>query len=183
MHKNTIQSDKQNPQELNQSDWLLLAALTAFFFCLLYFGYQFYFNHILKKPPQSQTIPHAIHNPLLSSQKGTGNLNSTTNRPVKFDFYSMLKKQQPSLALPKSTNPESGFILQVATLSNTQNAEKLKDHLATLGYIASIQQTGVQNKTRFKVILGPYKTKSAAQFDQKSLLNQEINSLIISPQT
>lgn len=183
MHKNTEQNDKQNIQELNQNDWLLLAGLTVFFFCILYFGYQFYSSHILKKTPPSQTASHVTQTPLPPSKKEKNGPTNTNNRPVKFDFYSMLKKQQPSLTLPKSANLQSGFILQVATVSNTQNAEKLKDHLATLGYIASIQQLSIQNKVRFKVVLGPYRTKSAARFDQKSLFNQEINSLLISPQT
>lgn len=123
-----------------------------------------------------------------------------------FDFYDMLanKKvespQEPSK--PKAAPPKEApkqavapilegipqtqevqapdrYIIQVASFSSYQEADRMRAQLTMSGFDVYIQTAQQNNRTLYRINMGPYVSKDAAMVKQKDLQNYNIASLLI----
>ncbi len=106
----------------------------------------------------------------------------TVPTPLKFDFYTMLPKMAVSASSDKfqETIAASGtFYLQIATLHQLSDAEKLRNKMHDAGYPAFIQQYKTDQMIWYKVMLGPYGSLNLAQHAQNHLQEYHINAVLI----
>jgi cell division protein FtsN len=97
----------------------------------------------------------------------------------RFQFYDILPGKTEAVpnaapassatAAPETAAPEKRHYLQAGSFSNSQEADNLKATLAMIGQEADIQQVMVQDKTFYRLRLGPY-----AKIDDASRVRAEL---------
>jgi hypothetical protein len=94
----------------------------------------------------------------------------TVNNEVHFDFYTI----ENSSATPKTTTAQ--YVLQVAAVTDQDDAEHLQSELALLGFDVYIDQTKSRGEILNRINIGPYFSKQAAQDDQQKLAANNIKT-------
>lgn len=140
---------------------------------LVYLG-QHKMHHKAQQQIQS---PHPIKH-LLHRRK-----RAQTTKPH-YDFYAILQNKKVNEPHPSKTpepvvKDDLKYILQVASVRNNQDAERLRSQLALLGYHVYITQSHSGKIQWHRVNVGPFKTLDDAQVKQASLKSQHINSLLL----
>lgn len=100
-----------------------------------------------------------------------------------FDFYTILPNktvdendtQQNTTAKPQDIE----YILQVASVKNFQDADRLRAQLLLLGYEVFITKSNTGKITWHRVNLGPFDTLKAAEHKQDSLRKNHVNSILL----
>jgi cell division protein FtsN len=108
--------------------------------------------------------------------KTTGNNQATikdANAQPEFDFYTLLPKSKVMPDEPVSTKGQ--FILHVMTLSNQAAAEHEKMQLGLFGLDAKVEKIVTSTGAKYKVIVGPYSSKKAAENDQVQMKANKID--------
>lgn len=110
-----------------------------------------------------------------------------------FDFYNMLanKKVEPPKApkpatppankipAPQVTQAPQSYVVQLASFSNYQDADRLRAQLTMTGldvYIQTVQQNG---GTLYRIYTGPYDSRGLAENQQTELRRQNIDSILL----
>jgi cell division protein FtsN len=101
-----------------------------------------------------------------------------------FDFYTLLPKSQPpqpQAPVPnKATSPASPrYVLHIASLKNSSDADRLKAELILLGFDVALKTTDVNSIAWTRVDVGPYTSLNDAQADQERLKKNNIRSALI----
>ena len=120
-----------------------------------------------------------------------------------FDFYTVLpegknqaaatpaiKKSTNALAqlpsAPPLTKPTASnnlkYILQIASVKNYADADRLKAELILMGYSVTVKKIIVNNVTWNRVNLGPYNSLASAQTAQADLQKNKIKSILLKNQ-
>lgn len=101
-----------------------------------------------------------------AAQKAAPTKPKPANKPV-FEFYDRLKDEQikvPKYEKPTEANSASqthAFYLQVASFRKEEDADKVRAKLILMNMNASIENSKLQSgETRYRVIIGPYTSKS-----------------------
>lgn len=104
---------------------------------------------------------------------------------MKFDFYKILPtttvnvpNEAPS---PADTQADAThfYILQVATLKANRDAVSAQEMLKNKGYPAFVQSYQSNNNTGYRVLVGPFETRIAAEVAQNKLYSADLPSLLI----
>lgn len=133
---------------------------------------QFLF-HLAKQPPQDEVKQKpAIHWPQEKKEPA---------KKPQLNFYDALKKQDIKVSDEVVDNREDGtyaFSLQVGSFRNLADAETLRAELILKGYDTSIQKTlNQQNTTWYRVIVGPFNSRSLYAKARARLLDQGIRPI------
>lgn len=99
-----------------------------------------------------------------------------------FDFYTILPNQKvenPTKDESLQTQPQEEYILQVASVKDFQDADRLRAQLLLLGYEVFINKSLSGKIAWHRVNVGPYKTLKDAEKKQDDLRNNQINSLLL----
>lgn len=86
------------------------------------------------------------------------------------------------LPLPGPTaqnNVRKKYLLQIASVSRFEEADRLKAQLTLLGFDVAVQTTKVGNRQWHRVNLGPYLSASAAKNMQKQLASKGVQSILV----
>lgn len=104
----------------------------------------------------------------------------------RFDFYKILPGNAEAIPEPKATEPkgkESGLseplFLQTGSFQNANDADGQKAKLALLGAEASVQQVMLQDKTWYRVRLGPFRKMEELNQIRSELAKQGINAQVV----
>lgn len=123
----------------------------------------------------------------------------------RFEFYDVLQHNTPPAPLPEEPVPaaevvapalpsfpvalepgetppvgaEAGYAVQVASLRRQEDAQQLKAKLALRGFQASIQTAWVNGQQWFRVRIGPYAERSAANQVRALLQQDRIDSIVV----
>jgi len=107
-------------------------------------------------------------------------------RPIKFDFYSMLPNMKVTVAENESTPTTTAnqkerhhYLLQLATYIHFKDAVDYRDRLKELGFKPTITIIQHGLSKWFRIQIGPYNNKEAAQTIQEKLQKQNIDSVIL----
>lgn len=124
-----------------------------------------------------QTSLTAAHN-ILILPKPT----AMTTQP-QFDFYTILPAAQVKVQHPSSvvgeTSVQATYLLQVASVKQRADADRLKEELALLGYEAHINGVEMHGERWNQVVIGPYTAKDMAKDDQDRLRKSDITSVLV----
>ncbi len=137
-----------------------------------------------ERPRPAATAPPA------SSAKKPVETSATQTKPAKprFDFYTILPEVETPLpprepkkaAQVKPPKPEEGarYVLQAASYSDFEDADRLKARLALAGLEANIEKVTIEGKGDFyRVRLGPFEKLEALDDADRRLGEQGIKSL------
>lgn len=116
----------------------------------------------------------------LSGAKAT-----TQAKPVQFDFYQMLTKNQPTTGMvaPSKTspvNPTDTYYVQIGRVVDSRAvAEQQKANLILSGIASNLIKIVPNDKGTFKVVLGPYDNLAIATAERTNLSQGKISGLLI----
>jgi len=78
---------------------------------------------------------------------------------------------------------EGGWIVQLGSFSNTQNAEELRDQLLKKNYKAFVDEVTVEGKRIQRVRIGPFEKKSGADATRDKLaIEMKLDAIVLSNQ-
>lgn len=104
---------------------------------------------------------------------------TTTKTQPQFDFYTILPKEQVNVAkLSPPANSNIQYVLQVAAVQNSDDADHLQAELSLLGFDVYVQKAKIDNEVWNRVNVGPYSSSKAAETDQKRLAENNIKSIV-----
>ena len=79
------------------------------------------------------------------------------------------KKPEPAPAKPAAVKIEDGWMVQVGTFSNTQNATRLRDRLKSLGHSVHADSVTVGGKKAMRLRVGPFADRAKADKAQAQI--------------
>lgn len=79
----------------------------------------------------------------------------------------------------KATNHTGKYMLQVASVKNYSEADRLKAQLSMLGLNVSIQKSTVNGEVWNRVFAGPFSSKQQALEKQQTLRENSISSMVV----
>src|SRR3990172_8797305 len=79
------------------------------------------------------------------------------------------KKPEPAPAKPAAVKIEDGWMVQVGTFSNTQNAARLRDRLKNLGHSVQADSVTVGGKKAMRLRVGPFADRAKADKAQAQI--------------
>ncbi|HLD84177.1 MAG TPA: SPOR domain-containing protein [Coxiellaceae bacterium] len=183
---------KSPPQRKNHApnfEWVFV----FFLLCILSIGGYFTFHAIQKHVIQvklalaqrsAQVLELAKKSPVKQTVLSQ-NQNQSHEDTMKFDFYKILPtttvnvpNEAPS---PADTQADGThfYILQVATLKANRDAISAQEMLKNKGYPAFVQSYQSNDKTGYRVLVGPFETRIAAEVAQNKLYSADLPSLLI----
>ncbi len=105
----------------------------------------------------------------------------TSGNEVHFDFYTILPKEQVDVSQLSSAakkNVSVRYILQVESVKDLDDAKHLQSELTLLGLDVYIDKTESKDAVWYRINIGPYFSKQAAEGDQKKLAANSIKSIL-----
>ncbi len=100
-----------------------------------------------------------------------------------FDFYTILpEKTGEDKSAPKKSTAKAEpqkYLLQVASVKSSDDADRLKAQLSLLGFSVSISQP-IAGSAWYRVNVGPFKSQAEAEKQQKRLRANDLKSTLIS---
>jgi cell division protein FtsN len=109
---------------------------------------------------------------------------------AQYDFYEMLEKFEvvvpekqrdaPPNAQPAATITRPGtYVLQAGVFRNAEDAQRIRQQLALLGVVASIQRIAVDTDVRHRVRIGPLNNLDEVNAARRKLQGADIESIVI----
>ncbi|HVV69899.1 MAG TPA: SPOR domain-containing protein [Gammaproteobacteria bacterium] len=135
---------------------------------------------VAKKPIAPATVPtttnavsptKAANTPTAPTPSHTADTTSTLEAPP-----TTTKPTTPSEAIPNHTGK---YMLQVASVKNYSEADRLKAQLSMLGLSVSIQKSTVDGEVWNRIFAGPFSTKQQALEKQQTLRENNISSMVV----
>jgi cell division protein FtsN len=80
---------------------------------------------------------------------------------------------------PEQVQVAERYIIQVASFSNYQDADRMRAQLTMSGFDVYIQSAQQSGKTLYRLNMGPYVSKDVAMVKQKELQDYNISSFLI----
>ena len=152
----------------------VLITIMAIAVAMLFPSLMYYFKY-------RQTLQHSAH----STQNIALKINET--KKTEFDFYKILPKME--IKIPKNSSQissingeqaKSRYTLQIASLQDIEDAERLKSQLHDLGYSVTIQPYHASNgRVWNRVLTGPFLNLADAEDTQEELRQQRFDSLLL----
>ncbi|BAV32905.1 sporulation protein [Sulfuricaulis limicola] len=92
------------------------------------------------------------------------------------------KKPEPASVKTAAVKPEDGWMVQVGTFTNLQNAARLRDKLKTLGHSVHADSVTVSGKKAMRLRVGPFADRAKADKAQ-ALIRKEtgVTGVVQSP--
>jgi len=155
--------------------FLLAGTLLGLFIAGLLYLSQHKGHHNVTK--QQGTTPHHLGH-LIHKAK------HKQTQKAHFDFYTILQNKKvnnPQQKKPAqvAVKDDAQFILQVASVKKTKDAERLRAQLILLGYHVYISKSHAGKIAWHRVNIGPFKTLEEAQHKKNGLKKSHINSLLL----
>jgi DedD protein len=91
------------------------------------------------------------------------------NKPAPVEKATAAKKPEPAPAKPTAVKIEDGWMVQVGTFSNTQNATRLRDRLKSLGHSVHADSVTVGGKKAMRLRVGPFADRAKADKAQAQI--------------
>ncbi len=183
---------KQKTQ--NKAKWLWVGIGVLVIIGVAFFIYQ----HFMHK---QKLIKHRQQKTLIMSHVSKASKHIKLQKEAtlpKFDFYTIL--QQVPANSPASVaqeridrrevnslqklsasivNKSQAYFLQLGSFTNKAKANSIKAQLLLLGYSAAISINQQRNVSWYRIVVGPYKQKSAALSAQQHLGKQHFHALLL----
>lgn len=134
----------------------------ACFVALLLIAFIAYFVFAVDKPEAKKHIPKmsVIQEEALPEKP-----------QPKWDYVDILKTKEVTVDIPEDTTPSTPYQMQCGSFRHQEDAESLKAQIAFQGLTSMVKKTG----NWYRVILGPYERKRAAEKERHKLQRARIN--------
>lgn len=168
-------SKKRKSKENNKRSllWFVVIAL------IIVFGFSLYW--LVDQNASKQSKPVEIKKVI---KKKVEKLKQQTQK-IKFDFYNMLPNQDVTVQqkqpqpVSNDTTSESTYIVQVASLRNSEDADAFKAKLALNGFNVDVKKTvNSSGNTWYRVQIGPYDNFDDAFDAQNNLRKDNFDGII-----
>lgn len=157
-------SKRQHKKSAPLGLWLVSSVLIAVFVGGLVY---------LKQHEQSITQTVRV-----AKQKAAKKLAQKPEQP-RFEFYNVLPNMQVNVDHTEAPSQPSGqYILQVASVKNVNDADRLKAQLTLLGFDVHISEFKTKTGTFNRVSLGPYDNVGKAESARERLAKNQYQSII-----
>jgi len=169
--RRTNKRDHINPFLLSAT-WLVIGLLIGSFGSTLL---------ILQHPQQTQVTKETTQTkPTLAENK----TQKPSESAPQFDFYTILPEKHIEVQKKKEEKqvtqaPTQQYLLQVASVKENSDADRLKAQLSLLGFTVYVSEPKNNDSKWYRVNVGPFKTLTDAQKQQKRLRVNKLNSLLI----
>lgn len=133
------------------------------------------------KPPTVPTVNPQLTNtttPRAQTPTTTTQAPPTTNSQV---TPTSIQPTQPTQIASVTPPAASYFFLQAGSYPTKNGAESIRAQILMLGQNVRLETTTTNNKTWYRVLVGPYKTKDEAIKAQKTLSNNGFNRTLLVP--
>lgn len=107
---------------------------------------------------------------------------------TRFEFYTLLPSQEvmpgknpaPSKPAPKTTGVEPAYVLQAGSFKSEAEADKRRATILMLGLPVKVVKVPVKpGETWYRVVVGPFAGKSAAQTARSNLRSNGVDTLVL----
>lgn len=131
----------------------------------------------------SPTASKTPTKPVVAKQRQKSHKAKPTNKPH-FAFYTILPNKEIDTPHPAQDDgapaqTQSEFILQVASVKQYQDADRLRAQLLLLGYEVFISKSESGKIPWYRVNLGPFTTLNMAEKKQDELRKNHVDSLLL----
>lgn len=103
-----------------------------------------------------------------------------------FDFYEVLPEQRMNIEvdpadLPQARDRDSGplYLLQAGSFRQAEDADRRRAELLLLGLEPEVEETNGSNGRWFRVVIGPFESRSAMARARSLTAQQEIDTLLM----
>ncbi|EKD92330.1 MAG: Sporulation and cell division repeat protein [uncultured bacterium] len=183
---------KKSSPELNGGSqhnklWILFVIIFIFLAFFVYVSKNFILSKKLIASNAQLPKPDAMIKKQIAQTKSLV-LQKSTSDKMQYDFYQLLPEMTVNVSSSEATNASktavttantASFVLQIAALQNPSDAKVLQNQLADAGYHAFVQSYLANQKTWYRVMVGPFHALSQAQDQQLKLDNHNIEALLI----
>ena len=141
-------------------------------------------------PEPALKAPEVVIPEKPASSSETASPSISVEKPVKKEAVTEKPVEPPVIAVAPAAKKESvrkrvrisdsGFVVQVGSFSQRQNAMVLSDKLEAAGFPAFVESGKSKDKTIFRVKVGPQPTRADAdKLRQKLLDNEKLKGIIV----
>lgn len=171
-------NNKSSGSEKSALVWFSLGLICGLFISLLIFL-------AWQSQPQEQTPAPQSSKTETTTKAVTTNSdkNKPSNKEPEFEFYNMLPDDKVVVDnTPKaSTKAKKIYYLQASSFASFKQADQVKAKLILQGMDVEIRKSqGSSGKTWYKIVTGPYQTRSKMAAAKSKLVNQGFNPLVLS---
>lgn len=155
--------------------WFGLGVVCGLFISLLMF--------LAWQSQNSNNTASKAANSSQSSPKKVPSKPQASNKEPEFEFYNMLPDDKVVVdSTPTaSTKAKKIYYLQASSFSSFKQADQVKARLILQGMDVDIRSSkSSSGKTWYKVVTGPYQTRSKMAAAKSKLVNQGLNPLVLS---
>ena len=148
--------------------WLIIGLLLAALITLLIY--------LANQPKPSATSPAM---PALTQET-----KATKPPQPRFDFYQILKEQEievpdKSSEIVSSTPENITYYLQAGSFKKQADADRLRAQLLLLNLETTIEDANNKNSRWYRVIVGPFKSRSKVAKARSTLASKNLNPLLL----
>lgn len=166
--------------------WLLLGLAIGVFTAFLWHLWE------IRKDPRPATATSAEPAEGSEGKARKDRKTATAGRPspeeTRFEFYTLLPSQEvmpgkgssTSQTPAKSAGQEPAYVLQAGSFKNEAEADKRRASILMLGLPVKIVKVPVKpGETWYRVVVGPFAGKAAAQTARSNLRSNGVDSLVL----
>lgn len=128
-----------------------------------------------KTPP---AIPAPVQQQVSPAPQRTSPPPTTASQPAQPPVAQAAKPTQVAAITPPTS---MNFFLQVGSYPTKNGAESIRAQVIMTGQNARLESTNTNNKTWYRVLVGPFKTKDEATKAQKQLANNGFSRTLLVP--
>lgn len=115
---------------------------------------------------QAQTTPRP---PTTSSQPAAQADTLPTPPKEKWEFIEELPNRTVEVEVPEESGPSRRYLLQCGSFRQAEQADQMRARLAFQGLESQVRPSEGKNGRWYRVILGPYENKRAAEKDRHAI--------------
>ena len=154
---------------------------------LLVVGFAAFLYHLAKIQPQP-SLQSSKSVPINNADKVKTTAPAKTQSPKnKYDFYTLLPESEviaPKVEAyhsePKGSNDENyAYMLQAGSFQNSADADRLRAQLILLGLDAQSNLANTSNGRWYRVVVGPFSSRSELNLAQDILARANTESMLI----
>lgn len=177
--KNQRQYHSRRQYAPSRMPWIIVGILCGFFIAALMYLYQkgtftstnFNYNLVRSDTKKSHEPQFDFYN-ILPDMKLADKEDDEEEPPIK----QVTPKPIPT---KEANKPQNIYFIQVASFPQNKDADHLKAELILNGYNVQVKKFDKQNKTWFRVMIGPYSNLVDAKNTQTKLKNEKRDTFLV----
>ncbi|MCM2678311.1 SPOR domain-containing protein [Echinimonas agarilytica] len=148
---------KKSPKQTASAPWFMILLVVAL---LVGFGY---FLYSIKGGAQQQASEPPETSPTKNKTVSTPKSDLPEKPEERWTFIEELENKEVEVDVPDAPEKTRPYLMQCGSFRTERQADELKARIAFQGLSSEVRRTEGTKGVWFKVVLGPYDTKRAAE--------------------